>query len=48
FPYQFWGNFGLFPPASLRHFNIPFPPPPPPSAPAPAPVPYMHPNVNYM
>ncbi|CAF3081361.1 unnamed protein product [Rotaria socialis] len=48
FPYQFWGNIGLFPPASLRHFNIPFPPPPPPSAPAPAPVPYMHPNVNYM
>ncbi|CAF5178314.1 unnamed protein product, partial [Rotaria magnacalcarata] len=43
FPYQFWGNFGLFPPSSLHHLDIPFPPPPPP-----VPVPYMHPNVNYM
>ncbi|CAF0879057.1 unnamed protein product [Rotaria sp. Silwood1] len=50
FPYQLWSNFGLFPPSSIRHFNIPLPPHPPPPPPPlrPSPMPYMQPTVNYM
>ncbi|CAF1188910.1 unnamed protein product [Adineta steineri] len=44
FSYQLWNNFGLFPPSSMRHFNMPYPPLPPP----PATIPYVHSAFNYL
>lgn len=47
FPYQFWGNYGLFTPHAFRHINIPLLPPAPPPL-APLSLAYMHPTVNYV